>query len=85
MSASRLDLTFPPGFGTGKLTPLPSYDLTNVRAGIHSGPAGERRCSRTTCSTSRPTGEHDGAHADERLVQPGDHQSAAHGRRGSVD
>jgi len=35
--ASRLDLTFPPGFGTGKLTPLPSYDLTNVRAGIHSG------------------------------------------------
>jgi iron complex outermembrane receptor protein len=34
--ASRLDLTFPPGFGTGKLTPLPSYDLTNVRAGIHS-------------------------------------------------
>jgi iron complex outermembrane receptor protein len=34
--ASRLDLTFPPGFGTGKLTSLPSYDLTNIRAGIHS-------------------------------------------------
>jgi outer membrane receptor protein involved in Fe transport len=35
--ASRLDLTFPPGFGTGELTSLPSYDLTNIRAGIHSG------------------------------------------------
>jgi iron complex outermembrane recepter protein len=34
--ASRLDLTFPPGFGTGELTSLPSYDLTNIRAGIHS-------------------------------------------------
>jgi iron complex outermembrane recepter protein len=34
--ASRLDLTFPPGFGTGKLTSLPSYDLTNIRAGIHA-------------------------------------------------
>ena len=33
---SRLDLTFPPGFGTGALTPLPSYDLTNIRAGIHA-------------------------------------------------
>jgi outer membrane receptor protein involved in Fe transport len=35
--ASRLDLTFPPGYGTGELTSLPSYDLTNIRAGIHSG------------------------------------------------
>jgi outer membrane receptor protein involved in Fe transport len=34
--ASRLDLTFPPGFGSGALTSLPSYDLTNIRAGIHS-------------------------------------------------
>jgi iron complex outermembrane receptor protein len=34
--ASRLDLTFPPGFSTGELTSLPSYDLTNIRAGIHS-------------------------------------------------
>ena len=30
----RLDLTFPAGFPTGELTPLPSYDLTNLRAGI---------------------------------------------------
>ncbi|HVW69118.1 MAG TPA: TonB-dependent receptor [Steroidobacteraceae bacterium] len=32
----RLDLTFPAGFPTGELTPLPSYDLTNLRAGIRS-------------------------------------------------
>ena len=32
----RYDLTFPPGFGTGELTPLSSYDLTNVRVGIRS-------------------------------------------------
>ncbi len=34
--ASRLDLTFPPGYSTGELTSLPSYDLTNIRAGIRS-------------------------------------------------
>jgi len=32
----RLDLTFPAGFPTGELTPLPSYDLTNMRAGIRA-------------------------------------------------
>jgi outer membrane receptor protein involved in Fe transport len=32
----RYDLTFPPGFGTGELTPLSSYDLTNLRVGIRS-------------------------------------------------
>jgi iron complex outermembrane recepter protein len=32
----RYDLTFPPGFGTGELTPLSPYDLTNVRVGIRS-------------------------------------------------
>ena len=32
----RYDLTFPPGFGTGELTPLSSYDLTNVRVGVRS-------------------------------------------------
>ena len=32
----RYDLTFPPGFGTGELTPLSSYDLTNVRVGIRA-------------------------------------------------
>jgi iron complex outermembrane recepter protein len=32
----RYDLTFPPGFGTGALTPLSPYDLTNVRVGIRS-------------------------------------------------
>ena len=32
----RFDLTFPAGFPTGELTPLPSYDLTNIRAGIRA-------------------------------------------------
>ena len=32
----RFDLTFPAGFPTGELTPLPSYDLTNLRAGVRS-------------------------------------------------
>ena len=30
----RYDLTFPAGFPTGELTPLSSYDLTNVRVGV---------------------------------------------------
>jgi iron complex outermembrane receptor protein len=33
---SRYDITFPPGYGTGALTQLPPYDLTNIRAGIQS-------------------------------------------------
>jgi outer membrane receptor protein involved in Fe transport len=32
----RYDLTFPAGFPTGELTPLSSYDLTNIRAGIRA-------------------------------------------------
>jgi len=33
----RYSLTFPPGYGTGALTPLPSYGFTNIRAGVQSG------------------------------------------------
>lgn len=32
----RYDLTFPPGFGTGELTPLSGYALTNVRVGVRA-------------------------------------------------
>ena len=32
----RYNLTFPFGIGTGALTPLPSYSLTNLRAGVQS-------------------------------------------------
>ncbi len=32
----RYSLTFPPGYGTGAVTPLPSYGFTNIRAGVQS-------------------------------------------------
>jgi iron complex outermembrane receptor protein len=32
----RYSLTFPPGYSTGALTQLPSYGITNIRAGILS-------------------------------------------------